>query len=193
MSRKPKNPLRTLNEYEKAELKRISCSYTAAAASVARAKALLAVHQGNSYRNAAILSGRRSDQAVSQLVSRFNKRGIEALKSLHGGGPEILYGAKEKEVILKSFSEKPALKEDGTQHWSLSTFQARLKKTSIGHVSTYTIWKILHEEGYSFQKNRTWITTGKVKRKRGAEWKECEDPDKEAKKKSDYQSLHTNE
>ena len=74
-------------------------------------------------------------------------------------------------------------------HWSLSTLQGYLEKTEIGHVSTYTLWKILHNASYSFQKDRTWIKTGIVNRKRHGKVVEVEDPDAEAKKKSDFASL----
>jgi transposase len=185
MSRHPKNLLRLLEEDEKIELEKISRSHTETSIRVARAKAILAVSQGHTYREAAILSGRKSDQAVSQLVCRFNHRGLDALNSLHGGGPLIVYGAEERRQILETVSRPPIIKKDGTASWSLTTLQAHLKKTSLGHLSTYTIWKTLHEAGYSFQKSRTWVNTGKALRKRKEAWVMVEDPDKEAKKKSD--------
>lgn len=185
MSRSPKNPLRPLEEHEKTELEKISRSHTEPSIRVARAKILLAVHQGKTYRDAAVIAGRKSDQAASHLVGRFNERGLDALDSLHGGGPSVKYGPEERQRILDCIARKPNLKEDGTSTWSLQTLQTHLEKTSLGHVSTFTIWSTLHEADYSFQKNRTWITTGKALRKREEKWAEVEDPDKEAKKKSD--------
>src|ERR1700730_1387010 len=87
MSRKRKNPLRAMSEEEYACLVKISRSLSEPSTRVARAKALLAVSQNLSYQEAATLSGRRSAQAVSQLVSRFNQEGIAALDLKHGGGP----------------------------------------------------------------------------------------------------------
>lgn len=179
MGRPPKNPL-LLKEDERIELERISRSHTDSFEHVARAKALLAVSQGHTYQEAAFLSGRKSDQAVSQLVSRFNQRGLDALNSLHGGGFKVIYSSKEKQQILNFVSQKP---KAGSPHLSISLIQARLEDTSLGHVSRDTIWKTLREEGYSFQKNRTWINTGKVMRKRNGKWVEVEDPDTNAKKK----------
>jgi hypothetical protein len=51
-------------------------------------------------------------------------------------------------------------------------------------VSTYTIWKVLKEAGFDWQRTRTWCETGKVKRKRkkSGEVVEVIDPDAEAKK-----------
>lgn len=180
VGRPPKNQLRFLKKQERIELERISRSHTESFEHVARAKALLAVSKGHTYREAALLSGRKSDQAVSQLVLRFNERGLEALISLHGGGAKTIYGPQEKQKILELVSQKP--KEESC-YLSLSLIQAHLEKTSVGHVSRDTIWQTLREGGYSFQKSRTWINTGKVMRKRNGKLVEVEDPDKDAKKK----------
>lgn len=180
MGRPPKNPLRILKNKEKTELERVSRSYTENFERVARAKALLAVNQGHTYQEAAFLSGRKSDQAVSNLVLRFNQRGLDALNSLHSGGFKVIYGPKEKQQVLDLVSQK---REGGSPHWSLSLIQACLEETPLGHIGRKTIWEILREEGYRFQKSRTWINTGKVMRKRNGKLVEVEDPDKKAKKK----------
>jgi transposase len=179
MGRPPKNPLRHFKKGEKTELKRISRSHTENFERVARAKALLAVSQGYNYQEAAFLSGRRSDQAVSNLVLRFNQRGLDALNSLHGGGFKTIYGPKEKQQILDLVSQQEA----GLPHWSISLIQASLEKTPLGRIGRQTIWRILRDEGYGFQKSRTWIKTGKVMRKRNGKLVEVEDVDKNAKKK----------
>jgi hypothetical protein len=44
-------------------------------------------------------------------------------------------------------------------------------------VSTYTIWQTLHQAGWSWQKDRSWCDTGKVKRKRKNGVVEVTDPD----------------
>ena len=185
MSRKKKDPLRAISEDEYALLEKLSRSLSEPSTRVARAKALLAVRQNFSYQEAAVLSGRLSAQAISQLVSRFNQEGIAALDLKHGGGPEKIYGPEVRNKILEIISTPPDRKRNGTATWSLSTLQKHLEKTEIGHMSTYTLWKILHDANYSFQKDRTWIKTGIVNRKRGGRVVEVEDPDSEAKKKSD--------
>ena len=73
MPAKAKDPLRSLTEQEKSVLLKISRSLSISADQVARAKALLAVAEGKTYQQAASLVGRKSNDAVSQLVSRFNK------------------------------------------------------------------------------------------------------------------------
>jgi hypothetical protein len=47
----------------------------------------------------------------------------------------------------------------------------------LPQVSTYTIWKTLHQVGWSWQQDRTWCETGKVKRKRKEGLVEVVDPD----------------
>ena len=58
MSRRHKDPLRSLSEAERTSLWRLSRSQSAPAAQVARARALLAVAEGQSYTAAAQLVGR---------------------------------------------------------------------------------------------------------------------------------------
>jgi hypothetical protein len=84
MTRRQKDPLRALTEEERELLVRISRSYAEPASHVARAKALLAVADGMSYTAAAKTAGRRSGDAVSHLVSHFNREGLAALQPGHG-------------------------------------------------------------------------------------------------------------
>ena len=89
MSRRKKDPLRTLSEEERDWLERISRSQAEPASHVARAKQILAVADGYNYSEAAQQSGRKSGDAVSHLVSRFNQEGMNAIMPRHGGGPAI--------------------------------------------------------------------------------------------------------
>jgi hypothetical protein len=54
----------------------------------------------------------------------------------------------------------------------------------LPEVCTYTIWKVLKEEAFSWQRTRSWCETGRVKpkRKKSGEVVEITDPDAEAKK-----------
>ena len=193
MSAKPKDPLRPLTEQEKSVLLKISRSLSASAVQVARAKALLAVAEGKSYQQAASLAGRKSNDAVAQLVSRFNKEGLSALETKHGGGPAIEYTQTEKERIVREFQRTPDRTEDRTASWSLVTLQRSLRRAPDGlpHVSTYVIWQTLHDAGLSWQLDRSWCETGKVIRLRKSGRIEVEDPDTVAKKKSHRTRLRT--
>jgi len=92
MARRQNHPLRELTAEERQELERVSRASSESATRVARAKALLTVSHGQSYRAAAQASVRRSGDAVSQLVERFNQEGLAALTPRHGGGAKTQYG-----------------------------------------------------------------------------------------------------
>jgi transposase len=168
MSRKQKDPLRPLSQEEHHNLKHLSRSTSQPAVHVIRAKALLAVETGWSYTEAAEMAGYRMGDTVAKLVNRFNQEGMSALQPGHGGGTPSSYGVKETERILTEVRRVPEPKAEGTASWSLSLLKASLRQAPDGlpQVSTYTIWCVLREAGYSWQKNRTWCETGKVLRKR---------------------------
>lgn len=189
MSRKKKDPIRKMTEEEFIYLNQVARAFSESSSRVARAKVLLIVSDGASYQEAALRAGRRSAQSVSKLVSRFNQEGIEAINIKHAGGPSVEYGSDEKQKITNIISSPPDRKTNGTATWSLSSLQRHLEKTEMGHVSTYTLWKILHNAGYSFQKDCSWVKTGIVSRKRGGKFVEVEDVDSEAKKKSNLNSV----
>lgn len=179
MSRRKKDPLRSLTEEEREILDQIARSHSEPASHVARAKALLAVADGKDYTKAAALAGRCSGDAISQLVSRFNREGMAAIEPRHGGGPGVVYGTAGQERILQEARRQPDCEKDGTATWSLSTLQQALRRSEDGlpNVSTYTIWQTLHQAGWSWQKDRSWCETGKVKRKRKNGVVEVSDPD----------------
>ncbi len=185
MTRRQKDPLRKLTDQERLWLVRISRSQAEAAAHVARAKALLAVADGQSYTDAAKAAGRRSGEAVSRLVSRFNREGIAALEPRHGGGPPTIYADAQRERILAEVRRRAHRERDGTSTWSLTTLQRTLREAPDGlpEVSTHTIWKTLKEAGFDRQRDRScWCETGVVERKRKGEVVKVIDPDARAKK-----------
>src|SRR4051794_8221027 len=96
MSRRQKDPLRTLSADERGELARLSRSRHAPAAQVARATALLAVADGRSYLTAARRAGRRDGDTVTAWVARFNREGLAAVVPAHGGGPPIRYAEPQR-------------------------------------------------------------------------------------------------
>ena len=178
------DPLRSLTKDEQEWLLRLARSQAEPAAHVARAKALLAVADGASYTDAAKAAGRRSGEAVSRLVSRFNRDGLAAIEPRHGGGPPKVYADAERGRILAEARRKPECERDGTGTWSLSMLRRSLREAPDGlpGVSTHTIWKILKEAGFDWQRDRSWCQTGVVERKRGGEVVEVTDPDAAAKK-----------
>ena len=184
MTRRQKDPLHPLTAEEREVLKQIARAQSEPASHVARAKALLAVADGKTYVKAAQAAGRHSGKAVSHLVSRFNQEGLTAIEPRHAGGPPVIYGVAEQQRILAEARRKPDREQDGTASWSLTTLQRALRQAADGlpEVSTYTIWMTLHQANWSWQQDRTWCETGKVKRKRKEGVVEVVDPDATPKK-----------
>lgn len=156
MGRRKVDPLRPLTREERQVLEKISRSHVESAAQVARAKELLAVTDGASYTEAAQAAGRKSGDAVSHLVSRFNREGFAALESRHGGSFESTYTAAKRARIVAEVSRTPARETDGTATRSLGTLKRALRKAGLPKVSTYTIHSALYEAGYTWQKDRSW-------------------------------------
>ena len=184
MPAQPKNPLRPLRDDERMYLERMSRASSAPAEAVMRAKILLSVATGAGYTQAARGVGRRSGDAVAALVQRFNADGVEALTPRPGGGPRVRYGEAERARILAELQRLPDRERDGTATWSVSTLQRALRGAADGlpTVSLETIWKTLHDAGWSWQKDRSWCQTGTVLRKRKAGIVEVTDPETTPKK-----------
>jgi transposase len=184
MTRRKKEPLRTLTEEERNWLERISRALSEPAAHVARAKEILAVADGQSYTKAAQMAGRKSGDAVSHLVERFNREGIASIQPEHGGGPKVKYSAVERDRVLTEVRRTPDPEKDGTNTWSLTTLQKALRKAEDGlpEISTERIWVILQEAGFRWQKSRSWCETGQVVRKRKRGVVTVTDPDATPKK-----------
>src|SRR3954451_7555840 len=86
---------------------------------------------------------------------------------------------------------RPSCEQDGTATWSLSLLQRALRHAPDGlpEISTFTIWRSLHEAGLSWQKSRTWCETGVAMRHRKHGAVRVSDPDALA-KKADRAGLH---
>jgi transposase len=168
MAAHQKDPLRPLTPDERRYLEHVSRSRTEPAAQVARAKEVLAVADGASFEGAARAAGRKSGDAVANLVARFNRDGIDALIERHGGGQPKHYMQRDQERILQEARRTPDRNHDGTATWSLTTLQRALRHAPDGlpTVSTYTIWCVLHDAGFTWSKDRSWCETGTVIRKR---------------------------
>src|SRR5918998_5067790 len=168
MSRRQKDPLRLLGDAERLSLSRLSRSQSAPAAQVARARALLAVADGQGYTMAADLVGRATGDTVARWVAAFNRDGPIAAKPRHGGGHPVRYGEAERRRILAEVARVPERARDGTATWSLAMLREALRRAEDGLpvISSYTIGRALHAAGYSWQKGRSWCETGVVVRQR---------------------------
>lgn len=183
MARPQHNPLRALTDEEKTELALTARSQNLAAAQVDRARAILAVASGKTFKAAAALAGRANPTTVSGWVARFNLEGLSAVVPQHGGGRRPVYTLAQWERVRREAARTPEREKDGTANWSLSTLQRSLRQAEDGlpQISRATIWYILRTSGWSWQKSRSWCDTGKVKRKRKAGVAEVIDPDAYAK------------
>src|SRR6059058_5235528 len=132
MTRRRKDPLRALTDGERASLEQVGHATSAPAGVVARARALLALAEGCSYTEAARRVGRRSGDAVGELVARFNREGVAAVEPRHGGGPTVRHGAAERERILAEVRRTPDRARDTTATWSLTTLQRALRRAEAG-------------------------------------------------------------
>jgi transposase len=184
MTRRRKDPLRPLTDPERDELTRAARSATAPAAQVTRAALLLLVASGHGYQQAAHAVGRKSGDPVAALVARFNREGLAALEPRHGGGRRRAYGEPSRARILREVERTPTPQDDGTATWSLSALCQALRAAPDGLplVSTYTLWHVLHDAGYTFQQTRSWCPTGQALRKRKAGVVTVTDPDAGPKK-----------
>jgi transposase len=177
MAAPQKTPLRPLTDDERRVLTQVARAPSERADRVARATARLAVADGAAFAAARAAfaagrraAGRRAGDAVAQLVARFNAEGVAALTTRPGGRPPLRYGPAEAARILREARRAPDRVTDGTATWSLTTRQRALRAAPDGlpTVSTFTIRQVLHDAGFSWQRDRTWCETGVVKRKRKA-------------------------
>ena len=179
MARPQKEPLRALSDSERTELDALARSRSAPADRIARAQQILAVAEGADLQQAVRRANRHSRQALARLIGRFNRQGMAAIDGHHGGGPAVRYGPLEQERILNEFARTPDREKDQTATWSLSSLQRALRQAPDGlpTVSTYVIFQVLHQAGYTWQQDRTWCDTGTVLRKRKEGVVKVTDPD----------------
>jgi transposase len=165
MGGQQKTPLRPLSEAERHTLQRVAKASSERVDSVKRAKALLAVAEGKTFTQASPLSG-LSREGVSQLVERFNQRGLAVLMIAPGRGRKPTYDAEVRACVVQEVQRQPDREKDQTATWSLKLLQRALRRAGLPTIGATTIGRILHEEGYSVQRDRTWCDTGSALRKR---------------------------
>jgi nucleoid-associated protein YgaU len=150
---------------------------------------LLAVDDGGSYVEAAEAAGRRGGEAVSRLVSRFDREGIAAIEARHGGGPPVACAVAcaeaERERIPAEARREPEPGRDGAANRSLAALRRALREAPDGlpGAGTRTVRKVLEGAGFDRRrKDRGWCEAGVAERKRGGEVAAVVDPDARAEK-----------
>jgi transposase len=144
-----KSPLRPLREQEEQELRRIDKASSERVDVGRRARALLAVAAKQTFSQAASSAGFKEARSVSQLVERFNERGLAALSIAPGRGRKATYTSQHQVRILQEVQRQPDRKEDQTATWSLSMLQQALRKEALPHIAKEPIRQVLHAAGYS--------------------------------------------
>jgi transposase len=178
MANRQAAPLRLVTAEERQVIDQLTRAQSTPALVVAWAKMLQAVAEGQTFTAAAARAGSPDRHRVARLVRRFNAEGLGALVPRAKGHPPIQYGPAEAERILQEVQRTPHLEEDGTATWSLTLLQRALRTAPDGlpTVSTWTIFQVLHEAGYTWQRARTWCKTGIVVRQRKGTRVEVTDP-----------------
>jgi transposase len=184
MARPHKDQLRALTDEESQWLLKLSQSRMAPASHVQRAQLLLEIVAGKSYMDACRITGRRSSDKVGELVTRFNQEGLAAIRPRHGGGPPVTIGPEQRALILSEARRQPTNEQDDTATWSVTLLRRALDKKGL-KVSRDTVWTVLREAGFTWQRDRTWCDTGRVRRKRKRGVALVIDPGTESKKGTD--------
>jgi transposase len=147
-------------------LQRIAHSRSQRVDQVRRATALLAVARTGVFIQAAREAGLHSGTTVADLVARFNRVGLAAVRIAPGRGRKATYLLNARAQIVATAQREPDRRTDGTATWSLSTLQRALRHAGLPQVGTSTIRRVLQEAGSSYQCTRTWCPTGTAQRKR---------------------------
>jgi transposase len=177
-----REPLRRMIRAERAALRRIVSGSSERVDEVRRATALLAVSEGSAFIHAAREAGLHSGTTVADLVGRFNRHGLAALRIATGRGRRPTYVASARARIVATAQRSPNRRADGTATWSLSTLQRTLRRGGFPKVGTSTIRRVLQDAGGSYQRTRTWCPTGTAQRKRKAGIVTVVDPQTEVKR-----------
>jgi transposase len=177
-----REPLRRLSRAERATLQRIAKSTSDRVDQVRRAIALLAVARTGVFIHAAREAGLRSGTTVADLVARFNRQGLAAVRIAPGRGRKPIYTPEARARIVATAQRQPNRRTDGTATWSLSTLQRNMRQSGLPQVGTSTIRRVLQDAGSSYQRTRTWCPTGTAQRKRKAGVVTVVDPNTEQKR-----------
>lgn len=181
MGARPNISLRPVSQPELQTLHRVTKASSERVDTVRRAKALLAVAEGERFTQAGLRAG-LSREAVSQLVERFNQRGLASLVIASGRGRKPTYAAEARTQVVQTVQRQPDRLQDQTATWSLNLLQRALRRAGLPAIGATTIGRILHEEGFSLQRDRTWCQTGTAYRLRKDGVYRVQDPQTQEKK-----------
>src|SRR6266699_881684 len=109
-----REPLRRLSRSERTALERIVRRNSERVDVVRRANALLGVARTGVFIHAAPEAGLPSGTTVADLVARFNRHGLAALRIAAGRGRRATYSASERARIVAAAQRQPHRRTEGT-------------------------------------------------------------------------------
>jgi transposase len=133
MGRSVKESMRPFMPAENQELQRIVQAPSERGDTVRRATALRSVAAGKSH-TAAGQEAQVSRQGVTQLVKRFNQRGLAALAIATGRGRKPTDPSHQQARIVAQVQRAPDRQADQTATWSLMTLRPALRKEARPHI-----------------------------------------------------------
>src|SRR5260221_14162013 len=140
-----REPLRRLTRAERAALQRIAKSTSERVDQVRRAAALLAVARTGVFIHAAREAGLHSGTTVADLVARFNRHGLAAVRIARGRGRRPTYAAHARGEIVATTHRSPKRRTGDTSTCSLSTLRQPLRRGSCPTLRTTTIRRLLQD------------------------------------------------
>lgn len=153
-----KIPLRQLTPQEREELSRRAKASSERVDVGKKAKAILAVADGYTLTEAGKQAG-MSREGISQLIRRFDQRGLEVLVIAPGRGRKPTYSGQDHELILREVQRRPHWDTDQSIVWSLPLLQKSLRAKGFPHISSETIRRVLQAHGWMYPPTRTWHQT----------------------------------
>lgn len=98
--------------------------------------------------------------SVRCWINEFNKKGITILKHPQNGGRKPTFNKEVRKKIINLLKNKPQNYGFWQAGWSLSALvKAAIKSKIVKEISFVRIWQIFKEEGYSYQKSKSWISS----------------------------------
>src|SRR5215467_5326231 len=129
-------PVLSITDEQREELSKWATSRTLPAGDVFRARLILALAEGQSYREIKT-SLQTTAPTISRWKQRFEEHGIAGLDPRHQGSQPRVANAAMQAKIARKTQQKPA---DGSTHWSCRKMAAELglSKSTVQRVWTQT-------------------------------------------------------
>ncbi len=126
-----REPLRKLSRSERTALERIGRRNNERVDVVRRANALLAVARTGVFIHAAHEAGLHSGTTVADLVARFNRHGLAALRIATGRGRRAMYSASERARIVATAQTPTAPTHRWDSHLVVERLAAELAASGL--------------------------------------------------------------